>query len=81
MAKNTKKLIIATEVTSEKGNQVWRVSVEGSRNKNEIGYCRTPLAAIRMCYRLKAQTGCMISRNSMKYLCFLNASSKVDKSE
>lgn len=73
---NNKKSIIAEMTISEKGNKVWRVKVLGSRSKKEVGYCKTPLSAIRFAYILKKQTGATIDSDCMDFLVFLNTRDK-----
>lgn len=68
MENSTAKSIIAELIVSEKGNMVWRVKVDGSRSKKDIGYCKTALAAIRCCYMLQKRTGNLIAENVMKRL-------------
>ncbi len=68
MENSTAKAIIAELVVSKNGNMIWRVKVDGTRSKKEIGYCKTALAAIRCCYMLQKRTGHPLQENVMKHL-------------
>ena len=70
--KEQKKLIIAEEITSDKGNKIWRVKVSGSRSKKETAFCKTPLAALRFCYLLKSKTGVQFAPDVIDFLCFMH---------
>jgi len=71
-----KKSIFAELITSDKGNKVWKVFVLGSKNKEDMGFCKTAVAALKFAYILKARTGCRISFKAQEQLRLEHALSK-----
>lgn len=72
-----KNVIIAEMVQSIKSsNQVWHVHVTGIDNPELQGYCKQPLAAIRLAFILKQRSGYMISGTSLQTLQQLHKASK-----
>ena len=72
-----KNVIIAEMVQSNKSNnQVWHVHVTGIDNPELQGYCKQPLAAIRLAFILKQRSGYMISGTSLQTLQQLHKASK-----
>lgn len=69
--KKSEKTIIA-EFLKIKGNNVWRVKVQGSTDKKKVGYCKTALSAIRLCYIFKARHNMPINSQSMDLLLYVN---------
>ncbi len=73
--KKSEKTIVA-EFLNIKGNKVWRVKVEGTADKKKIGYCKTALSAIRLCYIFKSRHNVPINSHSMDLLLYVNSLTK-----
>lgn len=76
--KKSEKTIIA-EFMNIKGNKVWKVSVQGTTDKKKVGYCKTALSAIRLCYIFKTRHNVPINSRSMDLLLYVNSLSKAEE--
>ena len=76
--KKSEKTIIA-EFLKVKDQNVWRVKVKGSTDKKKVGYCKTALAAVRLCYVFKARHSLPIDSQSMDLLLYVNNITKTQK--
>lgn len=72
----SKKTIIA-EFVNIKGNNMWRVMVKGSKDKQKRGYCKTALSAIKFSYLLKKKFDTPIDSQCMNLLLYVNSYEKV----
>lgn len=70
--KKSEKTIIA-EFMNIKGNKVWKVKVNGSKDKEKCGFCKSALSAIRLCYVFKNRHGLPIDSKSMDLLLYVNS--------
>ena len=70
--KKSEKTIVA-EFLNIKGNKVWKVMVQGTKDKQKIGYCKSALSAIRLCYIFKARHNLKINPQSMELLLYVNS--------
>lgn len=73
--KKSEKTIVA-EFMKIKGNNVWRVKVDGSTDKKKVGYCKTALSAIRLCYIFKSRHNVPINSRCMDLLLYVNSITK-----
>ena len=73
--KKSEKTIMA-EFLNIKGNKVWRVMVQGSKDKAKRGYCKSALSAIRLCYIFKSRHNLPINSQSMDLLLYVNSLTK-----
>lgn len=76
--KKSEKTIVA-EFLNIKGNKVWRVKIQGSKDKQKCGYCKTALSAIRLCYIFKSRHNLPINPQSMELLIYVNSLTKAQQ--
>lgn len=62
--------------SNQSNSQVWFVHVTGAADPELQGYCKQPLAAIRLAFILKRRTGIAISDQSLKCLMQLHQLAK-----
>lgn len=70
-------VIVAEMVQSNKSNnQVWHVHITGIDNPELQGFCRQPLAAMRLAFVLKQRSGFRIADSSLQALRQMHQASK-----
>ena len=68
-----KQFIVAEMVQSnQSNNQVWFVHVTGNDSPEHQGYCKQPLAAMRLAFIIKRRSGITISDSTLQLLKQLN---------
>lgn len=72
-----KQFIVAEMVQSnQSNNQVWFVHVTGNDSPEHQGYCKQPLAAMRLAFIIKRRSGITISDSTLQLLKQLHSLSK-----